>query len=149
MKEEGILDYIFNFFIPEVKANPLMVLRTLETLWKLTKHMKQIGFSKPMRRKILEKIPKNNFNRCEKLKFKNEKKGNKGFRLYNEGGGDALRIMEKSRMNKQYVKISRNGQVIGKDGNPIINNQGKLSSLEESHIPIEEWLSWKSWHSKF
>ena len=44
-----------------------------------------------------------------------------------------------------YVKITADGKVIGRNGKPITS--GKPGQSPESHIPLSEWLNWGSWKS--
>jgi hypothetical protein len=44
-----------------------------------------------------------------------------------------------------HVIVRRDGQVIGRDGNPI---QGSIKeNAEQAHIPLSEYQNWKSWDS--
>jgi hypothetical protein len=45
-----------------------------------------------------------------------------------------------------HVKVIRNGQTIGRDGNVIKETKQypNTSKNPESHIPLKEWLNWKS-----
>lgn len=44
-----------------------------------------------------------------------------------------------------HVIVRRDGQVIGRDGNPI---QGSIKeNAEQAHIPLSEYENWKSWNS--
>ncbi|MCB0668851.1 MAG: hypothetical protein KDC80_23670 [Saprospiraceae bacterium] len=44
-----------------------------------------------------------------------------------------------------HVIVRRNGQVIGRDGNPI--QSSIKDSAEQTHIPLSEYQNWKSWDS--
>ena len=42
-----------------------------------------------------------------------------------------------------HVVVRRNGQVIGRDGNPI---RGTIKqNASQSHIPLSEYKNWNSW----
>jgi hypothetical protein len=65
----------------------------------------------------------------------------------NEGNG--IRIDAGNPANPQtsqqvdHVLLRRNGQVIGRDGNPI---SGSIKdNFDQAHIPLSEWLKWSSW----
>jgi hypothetical protein len=65
----------------------------------------------------------------------------------NEGNG--IRIDAGNPANSQtsqqvdHVLVRRNGQVIGRDGNPI---SGSIKdNFDQAHIPLSEWQKWSSW----
>lgn len=136
-RDKSFSEYLFNFFVPTAEA------AVLPTLLQLARHMASIGFSKAMRRKIIEKLPKNYFDRCDTLKLSKEAVGNKGFRL-NRQDRDSLRIMKDGSQNKEYVKLSIDKEVIDIHGQPI-RNVARSSAQLEAHIPLEDWLKWSSW----
>lgn len=44
-----------------------------------------------------------------------------------------------------HVVITSNGRIIGPDGQPI--QAAKPSQTAEAHIPLTEWLKWRSWNT--
>ncbi|MET9018246.1 RHS repeat-associated core domain-containing protein [Streptomyces olivaceoviridis] len=70
---------------------------------------------------------------------------------WNDGKGNGVRIDEGNLNNSQvyqqvdHVVINSGGKILGRDGRPI---EGDIkSNAYEAHIPLEEWLKWKSWNS--
>ncbi|MBT2441830.1 hypothetical protein J7E93_17275 [Streptomyces sp. ISL-36] len=67
---------------------------------------------------------------------------------------DGIRIDKGNPDNPQvlqqvhHVVINSGGKIIGRDGNPI---KGAINQSEHNaymaHIPLEDWLKWKSWNS--
>ncbi|MEQ9115695.1 MAG: hypothetical protein RLN62_02755 [Rickettsiales bacterium] len=62
----------------------------------------------------------------------------------------SIRVMKASPISNHasqrvdYVKVTYNGDVIGRDGVKIPDVKGgKTSHLEQAHIPLNEWLKWK------
>jgi hypothetical protein len=45
-----------------------------------------------------------------------------------------------------HVVINDRGRVLGRDGKPITGSVAQ--DYGNSHIPYNEWVSWKSWNSK-
>ena len=46
-----------------------------------------------------------------------------------------------------HVRITYGGQVINRNGSPILDTQVKRpSKTEEAHIPLSEWIKWKEWN---
>jgi RHS repeat-associated protein len=70
---------------------------------------------------------------------------------WNDGKGNGIRIDKGNPDNSQvyqqvdHVVINSGGRIIGRDGNPI---EGDIkSNAYEAHIPLREWVKWKSWNS--
>ncbi|MGW1878756.1 RHS repeat-associated core domain-containing protein [Streptomyces sp. NPDC001975] len=70
---------------------------------------------------------------------------------WNDGKGNGVRIDQGNPNNSQvyqqvdHVVINSGGRIIGRDGNPI---SGDIkSSAYDAHIPLRDWLKWKSWDS--
>jgi len=70
---------------------------------------------------------------------------------WNDGKGNGIRIDQGNLNNSQeyqqvdHVVINSGGRVIGRDGKPI---PGDIkTNAYEAHIPLEEWVKWKSWNS--
>ncbi|KYC39214.1 hypothetical protein WA1_31195 [Scytonema hofmannii PCC 7110] len=64
--------------------------------------------------------------------------------------GNGVRIDEgnpnNSHLSQQvdHVVVRRNGQVIGRNGQPIAGSI--KTNPTEAHIPLNEWLQWKTWY---
>ncbi|MGK4002230.1 RHS repeat-associated core domain-containing protein [Sorangium sp. So ce1036] len=64
--------------------------------------------------------------------------------------GNGVRIDRGNLNNSQslqqvdHVVVNSNGRIIGPDGKPIA---GALSEHPNAHIPLSQWLKWKSWNS--
>lgn len=44
-----------------------------------------------------------------------------------------------------HVVVRREGQVIGRNGQPI---EGSIrSNPTDAHIPLDEWLQWRTWYA--
>jgi hypothetical protein len=43
-----------------------------------------------------------------------------------------------------HVVVNKGGKVLGPDGKPI---PGSIKDNPQSHIPLADWLKWKSWDS--
>jgi hypothetical protein len=92
----------------------------------------------------IDKVPSNLF---KSAKFADEGIGIK----FNTGKADNIRIMKadpKAPFDSQkvdYVKLTRGGQVIGRDGKPILESATIKSpaSEENAHISLQEWIKWK------
>lgn len=41
-----------------------------------------------------------------------------------------------------HVVVNKGGKVLGPDGMPI---PGAIKDHPEAHIPLTEWMKWKSW----
>ncbi|MFD0391831.1 hypothetical protein ACFQ3Z_00300 [Streptomyces nogalater] len=70
---------------------------------------------------------------------------------WNDGKGNGVRIDQGNLNNSQvyqqvdHVVINSGGKILGRNGKPI---EGDIkSNAYEAHIPLEEWLKWKSWNS--
>ena len=44
-----------------------------------------------------------------------------------------------------HVVVRKTGRILGSDGQPI--GLPKPSKTPEAHIPLQDWLKWKTWHS--
>ena len=44
-----------------------------------------------------------------------------------------------------HVIVRKDGQVIGRNGQPITGSI--KSNPTEAHIPLQEWLGWKTWYA--
>ncbi|WP_437974390.1 SpvB/TcaC N-terminal domain-containing protein [Sorangium sp. So ce295] len=64
--------------------------------------------------------------------------------------GNGVRIDRGNPNNSQslqqvdHVVVNSNGRIIGPDGKPI---PGPLSEHPNAHIPLSDWLKWKSWNA--
>ncbi|WP_280882461.1 RHS repeat-associated core domain-containing protein [Streptomyces pseudovenezuelae] len=70
---------------------------------------------------------------------------------WNDGKGNGVRIDQGNPNNSQpyqqvdHVVINSGGKIIGRDGNPI---SGDIkTSAYDAHIPLNDWLKWKTWNS--
>ncbi|MFF6998541.1 RHS repeat-associated core domain-containing protein, partial [Streptomyces sp. NPDC008313] len=70
---------------------------------------------------------------------------------WNDGKGNGVRIDKGNLNNSQeyqqvdHVVINSGGRIIGRDGEPV---SGDIkSNAYQSHIPLSEWVKWKSWNS--
>lgn len=68
-----------------------------------------------------------------------------------ENRGNGIRIDQGDPDNPQpaqqvdHVVVRVNGKVIGRDGEPL---EGSIKqNWEQAHIPLSEWLTWRSWSS--
>lgn len=66
-----------------------------------------------------------------------------------DNAGNGVRVDAGNPANSQvtqqvdHVVVRYNGQVIGRDGRPITGSIANNPS--QAHIPLSEWLTWKSW----
>ena len=83
------------------------------------------------------------------------KKG-EGLKWNTPHGKDNIRI-DKGDPNAQYshqqvdhVRVNKGGQVIGRDGNPILKSDTNPypKNAPEAHIPLSEWINWTGSHYK-
>ncbi|MEU6285231.1 RHS repeat-associated core domain-containing protein, partial [Streptomyces sp. NPDC047028] len=70
---------------------------------------------------------------------------------WNDGKGNGIRIDQGNLNNSQkyqqvdHVVINSGGRILGRDGKPI---EGDIkTNAYEAHIPLTDWLKWKSWNS--
>ncbi|MFJ5643693.1 RHS repeat domain-containing protein [Streptomyces sp. NPDC093223] len=70
---------------------------------------------------------------------------------WNDGKGNGVRIDQGNLDNSQvyqqvdHVVINSGGKIIGRNGRPI---SGDIkANAYEAHIPLRDWLKWKSWDS--
>ena len=71
-----------------------------------------------------------------------------------ENKGNGIRIdkgdLIASRPSQQvdHVRIDKEGKVIGRNGQPIEETLQfpNPSNTEKAHIPLSEWLKWKTWY---
>jgi hypothetical protein len=75
-----------------------------------------------------------------------------GFRWQDpENPGNGIRVDQGNPQHSfpsqqvDHVIVRRNGQVIGRNGNPI--NGSIKSDPNNAHIPLGEWKNWSSWYS--
>lgn len=67
---------------------------------------------------------------------------------WNDNKGNSVRVMRGDQSSqypyqrRDYVRISSNGRAIGPDGKP---RSGRADKNPEVHIPLEDWLKWKTW----
>ena len=68
----------------------------------------------------------------------------------NNPKGNSVRIDKGNPNNSQpsqqvdHIVVIKDGNVIGRDGRPI---QGSIkSNASSAHIPLEEWLKWRTWY---
>lgn len=67
---------------------------------------------------------------------------------WNDNKGNSIRIMRGNPSSqyifqrRDYIRISSNGRTIGPDGKP---RSGRANENPEVHIPLEDWLTWKTW----
>jgi hypothetical protein len=81
------------------------------------------------------------------------KKGT-GFRWQTKHGQNDVRIdkgdptLKYPHQQVDHVRVTRNGQVIGRDGKPILEVEScpKPSIEPDAHIPYHEWIKWKGPH---
>jgi hypothetical protein len=74
---------------------------------------------------------------------------------FSDGKGNHIRISKANpeanfpSQKVDYVKITKDGKVIGIDGKPILEVENGLTPSQNprSHIPLNEWI--KSWKSGF
>jgi len=106
---------------------------------------------KPPKKGCLDKIPQELHGKGQVINTDKSK----GF-LWSDGekGNNYIRIMkgdpkaEHISQHVDYVRLVRNGQVIGRDGKPIIKETIpglKPRKNPEAHIPLSEWVSWPEW----
>lgn len=96
-------------------------------------------------KEALDKIPKNWGDGVP-----NRKPG--GFRWQDPNDqGNGVRIDRGNPNNSQtvqqvdHVVVRVRGNVIGRDGQPIVGSI--KANYEQSHIPVSEYVNWKSWNS--
>lgn len=70
---------------------------------------------------------------------------------WNDGRGNGVRIDQGNPNNSQefqqvdHVVINSGGRIIGRNGRPV---EGDIkSNAYDAHIPLEDWLTWKTWNS--
>ncbi|MEU8470166.1 RHS repeat-associated core domain-containing protein [Streptomyces sp. NPDC029006] len=70
---------------------------------------------------------------------------------WNDGRGNGVRIDQGNLNNSQeyqqvdHVVVNSGGRIIGRNGKPI---EGDIkTNAYEAHIPLDQWLKWKSWNS--
>jgi len=95
-------------------------------------------------RQALDKIPEflgkgRVTDKGEGVKWSDGTKGNNVIRI-NQGDPKA----DYPSQRVPYVKLVRNGQVIGRDGKPILRSPTihKSSKHPDAHIPLSEWIKW-------
>jgi len=118
--------------------------RTVTSHPKLPETIPQGAWQPP--RQALDKIPeflgKGQINNKEAgVKWSDGTKGNNAIRI---NQGDPKANYPSQRV--PYVKIVRNGQVIGRDGKAILRTRDipKPKDHPDAHIPLSEWIKWST-----
>jgi hypothetical protein len=79
------------------------------------------------------------------IRFRDSVKAEHNVRIM-KGNPDARHPSQR----QDYVKITSNGRVLGRDGNVIDSKAGssKAAHNPEAHIPLSEYQNWKEWNKK-
>ncbi|CAL7961099.1 hypothetical protein MIDIC_240069 [Alphaproteobacteria bacterium] len=143
-------------YTPEIKTQLTEALKTGDPNTIVDALVKNTGWQ--VDKQILEKIPESLRKTGGQLANSFESKTNPtpGIRFISGKNSQYdVRIMKGDptkqwpSQQQDYVKVVSNGKVIGKDGNPIIEQNGiKTADLEEAHIPLEEYKYWKEFDKK-
>ncbi|WP_039458705.1 hypothetical protein [Candidatus Jidaibacter acanthamoebae] len=126
---------------PETEAH----VKDLNSL-KVKEVLDKLGWELPQ--EALNKIPRD-------LKFVKANREGVGIRIQDSEKGASVIRIDKGNPSNDYlhqqvdhVRINYNGQVIGRDGKPILQTDKTPRPREapEAHIPLSEWLQWKEWN---
>jgi hypothetical protein len=106
---------------------------------------------KELHREYYFKLPQEAIDKIPSHAFKSANFANDGTGIkFNTGKADNIRIMKANPNAKfdsqkvDYVKLTRGGQVIGRDGKPILktDNIPNPSQTENAHIALSDWIKW-------
>lgn len=104
------------------------------------------------------KLPKDWVKRPNAAMLKDPKKAGYRFTPAQQAGkegaqANGVRIDKGSKSVSQpvqqvdHVVVRRHGQIIGRDGKPLKPGTKMGDDPANTHIPLDEWIKWKSWFS--